>query len=149
MPATMTAVPPCPKCGGDMFDNRLSKKNPKAPNFRCKDREGCDGVIWPPRNGELPSAPGMGVKGVDFNKELAAQETHEKAVVEKIVGKDVLSGVATLFTDCVIEAEMIMRHIREKLGYHPTANDLLYTASCLSMALRDAKKANLGYTGPK
>jgi hypothetical protein len=43
-----SAVPNCPKCQGPMWDNRPGKKNPKAPDFKCKDRE-CDGVIWPPR----------------------------------------------------------------------------------------------------
>lgn len=43
-------VPPCPKCQGPMWDNREGKRNPKAPDFKCKDR-GCDGVIWPPRDG--------------------------------------------------------------------------------------------------
>ena len=41
--------PSCPKCGGRMWDNRLSKRNPKAPDFKCRNRS-CDGVIWPPRN---------------------------------------------------------------------------------------------------
>lgn len=40
----------CPKCHGAMFDNRLTKRNPKAPDFKCKDRS-CDGVVWPPKNG--------------------------------------------------------------------------------------------------
>jgi hypothetical protein len=31
-----------------MWDNRLSKRNPKAPDFKCRDRS-CDGVVWPPR----------------------------------------------------------------------------------------------------
>jgi hypothetical protein len=43
-----TDVPPCPKCGGRMWDNRIGKRNPRAPDFKCRDR-GCDGVIWPPR----------------------------------------------------------------------------------------------------
>ncbi|HET7586129.1 MAG TPA: Rad52/Rad22 family DNA repair protein [Gemmatimonadaceae bacterium] len=41
-------VPSCPKCGGRMWDNRLGKRNPRAPDFKCRDRN-CDGVIWPPR----------------------------------------------------------------------------------------------------
>lgn len=42
--------PPCPKCGGQMWDNRASKRSAKAPDFKCKDKDrGCDGVIWPPR----------------------------------------------------------------------------------------------------
>jgi hypothetical protein len=41
----------CPKCGGRMWDNRLTKRNPKAPDFKCRDRS-CDGVIWPPKAGK-------------------------------------------------------------------------------------------------
>jgi hypothetical protein len=48
------AIPNCPKCQGPMWDNREGKRNPKAPDFKCKDRE-CDGVIWPPR-GATPAA---------------------------------------------------------------------------------------------
>jgi hypothetical protein len=40
--------PSCPKCGGRMWDNRLTKRNPKAPDYKCRDRA-CDGVIWPPK----------------------------------------------------------------------------------------------------
>ena len=29
-----------------MWDNRLNKRNPKAPDFKCRDRR-CDGVVWP------------------------------------------------------------------------------------------------------
>jgi hypothetical protein len=38
----------CPKCEGRMWDNRETKRNPKAPDFKCRDRS-CDGVIWPPK----------------------------------------------------------------------------------------------------
>ena len=41
----------CPKCGGRTWDNRLTKRNPKAPDFKCRDRS-CDGVVWPPRGAE-------------------------------------------------------------------------------------------------
>jgi hypothetical protein len=53
----------CPKCGGRMWDNRLTKRNPRAPDFKCRDRS-CDGVIWPakagsekPRAAEAPEDP--------------------------------------------------------------------------------------------
>jgi hypothetical protein len=48
-------MPLCPKCGGKMWDNRLSKRNPKAPDYKCRDRS-CDGVIWPPRAGLAPTS---------------------------------------------------------------------------------------------
>jgi hypothetical protein len=45
----------CPKCGGRMWDNRLTKRNPKAPDYKCRDRS-CDGVIWPPKPGKSEKA---------------------------------------------------------------------------------------------
>src|ERR1700716_1567743 len=51
-----TATSTCPKCQGPMWDNREGKRNPKAPDFKCKDRE-CDGVIWPPRGATAAAAP--------------------------------------------------------------------------------------------
>jgi len=50
-------TPKCPKCSGDMWDNRASKRNPRAPDFKCKDRS-CDGVIWPPREQGAPMGAG-------------------------------------------------------------------------------------------
>ena len=44
----------CPKCGGRMWDNPLTKRNPKAPDFKCRDRS-CDGVIWPPKGEKAES----------------------------------------------------------------------------------------------
>jgi hypothetical protein len=40
--------PSCPMCGGRMWDNRLSKRNPRAPDYKCRSHT-CEGVIWPPR----------------------------------------------------------------------------------------------------
>jgi hypothetical protein len=37
--------PSCPKCGGKMWDNRTTKRNPKAPDAKCRSRS-CDGVVW-------------------------------------------------------------------------------------------------------
>jgi hypothetical protein len=39
----------CPKCGGRMWDNRRTKRNPKAPDYKCQSRS-CDGVIWPSKS---------------------------------------------------------------------------------------------------
>lgn len=38
-------VPACPVCDGRMWDNRSNNRNPKAPDFKCRDRS-CDGVVW-------------------------------------------------------------------------------------------------------
>lgn len=41
----------CPKCAGSVWDNRAKKAtgeiSAKSPDFKCKDRENCDGAIWP------------------------------------------------------------------------------------------------------
>lgn len=50
--ATTGGAPKCPKCKGPMWDNRLNKTNPRQPDFRCKDKEKCDGVIWPPKEAQ-------------------------------------------------------------------------------------------------
>ncbi|HEX6536613.1 MAG TPA: hypothetical protein VF041_18650 [Gemmatimonadaceae bacterium] len=54
-----TPAPVCPKCRGPMWDNRASKRNPRAPDFKCKDKS-CDGVIWPPRGAASGAASGAG-----------------------------------------------------------------------------------------
>ena len=49
-----------------MWDDRTSKRNPKAPDFKCKNKPkerggpGCEGIIWPPRDGSpspYPASP--------------------------------------------------------------------------------------------
>ena len=45
----------CPKCGGRMWDNRLTKRNPRAPDYKCQNRS-CDGVIWPSKAAATPAA---------------------------------------------------------------------------------------------
>lgn len=52
--AAVGGDPECPSCGGRMWDNREGKKNPKAPDFKCRDKT-CDGVIWPPKAGAAPA----------------------------------------------------------------------------------------------
>ena len=58
----------CPKCGGRMWDNRLTKRNPKAPDFKCRDRS-CDGVIWPPK-GEKAAEPAKAEQQVEEPEEI-------------------------------------------------------------------------------
>jgi hypothetical protein len=51
---TTTNEVSCPKCGGLMWDNRVTKRNPKSPDYKCRNKS-CDGVVWPPKPGA--SAP--------------------------------------------------------------------------------------------
>lgn len=52
----------CPKCGGETWDNGPSKAQgrvkPNAPDFACKNKEGCGWKQWPPKTkGSLGPAP--------------------------------------------------------------------------------------------
>jgi hypothetical protein len=64
-PAVQEETPSCPKCQGAMWDNRASKRNPRAPDFKCRNKPkmmggpGCPGVIWPPRDGEQRRTPSL------------------------------------------------------------------------------------------
>lgn len=52
-----TYVPTCPVCNSEMWDNREGKQNPKAPDFKCKNKQ-CPGdgdrnkpfAIWLPES---------------------------------------------------------------------------------------------------
>ena len=60
-PVSTEASPHCPKCEGAMWDNRATKRNPKAPDFKCRDKS-CDGVIWPekhPAHAEEPRSTAL------------------------------------------------------------------------------------------
>jgi hypothetical protein len=60
-----TDEPSCPKCGGRMWDNRITKRNPKAPDYKCRSRS-CDGVIWPARANAGTTADETGLEPLPF-----------------------------------------------------------------------------------
>jgi hypothetical protein len=39
-------VTECLACGGPVWDNRGDKRSPKHPDFKCKDKAGCDWAGW-------------------------------------------------------------------------------------------------------
>lgn len=38
-------VPSCPDCSGAMYDNRVGKRNPKGPDYKCKSTA-CNKAVW-------------------------------------------------------------------------------------------------------
>lgn len=75
----MASAPSCPVCSGPCWDNRATKRNPKQPDFKCKDK-GCSGVIWPPRTGGAPRQAAsakqpINVGEMDWEQEQAADES--------------------------------------------------------------------------
>ena len=59
-----------------MWDNRIGKRNPKAPDFKCRDRT-CDGLVWPGSHSvPLPIvAPGGADRRVAREEQSASSET--------------------------------------------------------------------------
>jgi hypothetical protein len=79
----------CPVCNKEMYDNRESKKNPKAPDYRCKDKE-CKWQLDPNSDEWIPSQfiTGVWLPKAKFQPKPATQEvkTSELTVLLKIVG---------------------------------------------------------------
>lgn len=104
----------CPKCGNEMWDNRETKKNPKAPDYKCKDRT-CDGVVWPPKGQKVapkaPQAQGTASTpkwtwvglGKTYERALLTAEMRVLACAERLGTKatvaDVLQATATVFIE--------------------------------------------------
>jgi hypothetical protein len=67
----------CPKCGGRMWDNRLTKRNPRAPDYKCQSRS-CDGVVWPPKvAGAAPTTDAKDEKATAKSSALVGAEEEE------------------------------------------------------------------------
>ena len=46
-------VPSCQYCSGQVWDNREDKRNPKAPDYKCKNKQGCGAAAWINEDGSL------------------------------------------------------------------------------------------------
>jgi hypothetical protein len=69
--APASSEPSCPVCGGRMWDNRATKRNRRAPDFKCRDRS-CDGVIWPPKANAAAAPAANGAMTADQARESVA-----------------------------------------------------------------------------
>jgi len=56
-----------------MWDNRLTKRNPKAPDYKCQNRS-CDGVIWPPKAAATALVEGKDEKPAGSSALVGASE---------------------------------------------------------------------------
>lgn len=87
----------CPKCSGPMWDNRETKKNPRQPDYKCKNQS-CGGAIWPAKGGAKEATPKrepLTVEQVD-EKRKAMAALHAKSfkhVVENYVPLAAQHGV--------------------------------------------------------
>jgi hypothetical protein len=76
-----------------MWDNRIGKRNPKAPDFKCRDRS-CDGVIWPPKGQVAKAAAPAGDQA-----EAPAAEAPAAAAPVAVARRAVRAGAGRLLVN--------------------------------------------------
>ncbi len=98
----------CPDCGGMMWDNRQTKKNPKQPDYKCKNKS-CDKAIWLKAKGdqsEPTHANGHGVPSpgaahplgrLYFEALKIAHASLKEVMGDKMTATDVVAAAATIF----------------------------------------------------
>lgn len=100
----------CPDCGGPMWDNRQTKKNPKQPDYKCKDKDGCGKGVWEEKK-QNGNAPANGTAAADRAKRPLGRLYFEcmkiaKATLEAQTDKgtrpaymaaDLIAATATVF----------------------------------------------------
>lgn len=123
MPNIQPTPHKCAKCNGEGFwDNRLDKKNPKAPDFKCKNK-GCGEGIWLAKNAvwadtvnhsvapqqddsrayntrNSPNAP------AGFAAALDGQDADERGFVRAVQLTDRLQPLFALYSACLNNAAM-------------------------------------------
>lgn len=95
-----TAPQQCPDCGSEMWDNSLTKRTPKQPDYVCKQRNGeCNGAVWldnKTRNAEQGMAQGSGapvaarpvvIDGLYFYCMKAARTILEKLATDGLIAE--------------------------------------------------------------
>lgn len=101
----------CPKCEGQMWDNRqqnverVAKGLKRTPDFKCKNEE-CGHVIWPPKdktatapktNGITPQAP--------------------RATNDEIIRQSLLKVAAEVYSGMGVEALELMKYSEQLYPY--------------------------------
>ena len=107
--APLSGAPTCPKCTGRMWDNRATKRNPKAPDFKCRDRR-CDGVLWP---GEHNVARPIVERGSTANREANAAHPASETRANDAAGS--VAPLRRSLRDCYLEVtDFVLAEVRPK-----------------------------------
>lgn len=108
----------CPKCGGQVWDNRKDKKNPKAPDFKCRDKN-CDGVIWPPKPAKAAPKP-VSQGHPEF---LANQEAEDAAELAGKIGPPEKPKLTKLYLDATefVLDKVVPKFEEKEIGLTDTA----------------------------
>ncbi len=111
----ITAEMKCPKCSGEMWDNRTTKKSPKQPDYACKNREGCGHAIWPPK--DKPAGTAAAPKPVVPIETLSSEYgTLLRSVAKRLseIGNDLPAHMKPTFADAqAVAATIFIQHRRQ------------------------------------
>jgi len=108
-----------------MWNNVLTKRNPKQPDFKCKDKA-CDGVIWPPKNAvnaapvaapaKVAHSAGPHIPGIDGPYQETGAPPADATLGDK------LSRLFTLYDVCLDHAIVAARKLdAASIGSSPEA----------------------------
>lgn len=97
----------CPQCGSEMWDNTVNKKNPKGPDYKCKDKA-CAHPIWLDKKGAkgAPAKTGNGTHGAKwtwaqlsttYRRALIVANKHIPTIIKGATPADIIAGAAVLF----------------------------------------------------
>ncbi len=112
--------PPCPVCGGRMWDNRARKTNPKAPDFKCRTPE-CTGRIWPGQmQNEAPAD--VPVSSVDRSRSVPGGATRPgpladavRSVVETVSAQTLRARMRSELRACYLDVtDFVLAEVRPK-----------------------------------
>lgn len=89
-----------------MWDNRQTKKNPKQPDYKCKDKDGCGKGVWEQKK-QNGNGPANGTAAADrakrplgrlyFESMRIAAATVKQHLGDKATPADVIAATATVF----------------------------------------------------
>lgn len=104
MPATATynktisaPIGECPVCGGDVWDNRTNKKNPKSPDYKCK-ADG-DHAFWLAKQNSAPAPARSRPAPVNNPPHIPEIDGPEDAIPPDVQG-DPLEIMGALYLRC-------------------------------------------------
>ena len=86
-----------------MWDNRQTKKNPKQPDYKCKDKEGCGKGVWEDAkktgggNGSAPATGKRPLGRLYFECLKIAAASVKNVIGDKATPEDIIAATATIF----------------------------------------------------
>jgi len=103
----------CPDCSSDMWDNRDDKRNPRSPDFKCKDKS-CGKAIW--LEDEAPEGVNSETGEIEGDDTPPSEMTADQlqTLAQNVQGRLTIAGQAKVLTQKVAQAAE--QAIRDKDG---------------------------------